>query len=131
MALKFAVVRSLWGVPTHLQDAFLVWSLDMAVEWSDKGHRPDDKYRYLLKGREATQFWRVVREALAYVVSVAEDGAASATNSTLSADTTPFASQRSAVGVAGATAPAGARTIQLELRDALKSCLHLLLDGDN
>lgn len=56
MALDFALVRFLPGVPTHLEDSFLVWWLEAAVAWAGKGHGPEDKYSYRLKAERCSSF---------------------------------------------------------------------------
>lgn len=76
-ALSFAVVRSILGMPTHVQDIFQSWSLGTTVYWTGIGRRPDDQSRYRVKGRAGMHFWRVVVEAVAYVFSAARDGATS------------------------------------------------------
>lgn len=105
--------------------------MDTAEDCTDKGHRPDYKYSYRLKGRAKTKFWNAVREVLTYVVSAARDGAASAANSALRADTTLIVPVRSAADGAGAAAPAGAPNIVSESGNVLKSGLDLKVDSTN
>lgn len=70
-------------------------------------------------------------EALAYVVSVARDGAASATNSALRANTKHFAPLRAAACAARAGALAGAPTARSELRQVLNGGLELVQDTND
>lgn len=119
VTLEFASFGSLLSVLTHVQEEFLVWSLDKAADWTGRRYRSDDNYSYRLKVRAAAQVWRFVGEALPYVVSVARDGAVSAAISASRADTALFAPVRSAAGAAGEVAPTEAPTMGSELSEVL------------
>lgn len=135
VALSYAVPKSLTGVPEHLKDAFLVWCLETVNVWTGTTHGPSyKKVKFRVRAVAGFQFWRVLLDALTYVVAVAEDAAKRAATDgggsppALRVDNTLLAELPAAAGAAGAGARTKKETIGSRLRTLLHTTLHLVQD---